>query len=119
MIAPEVEDRLRKLLSLLRHHSMSRDLEWERTGKEEYTLSTGRSSYTVATRDQDGQEPYVFGMYDSQGVPVAVFDSSDPEYPADIRGQIRELWTVVNTSAAQVAKFLDDALKELQDLPPF
>src|SRR5690349_9992977 len=94
-------------------------ITWEQTEKEHYQASVERSTFSIATRDHDGIAPYTFGMYDSVGAPIALIDSNDDEYPEEINREIVELWTVVNTSAAEVLSFLERALHDLDRLPPF
>jgi hypothetical protein len=119
VIPQEVSDRLAKVLDVLRQRTMDGVIDWPEVGPERYQTSVERSSFMVGTRDSDGIGPYVFGMYNSQGTPVAIIDSADEDYPQGVRVQISELYTLVSTSAAQVMNFLDRALKELEDLPPF
>ena len=119
MISPEVRERLQRLLNILKGSTLDGKIRWERLDGQVFEASAQRASFTIRPRDGDGIEPFVLDMYDSHGTLVTSILTSDDEYPDIIRGQIRELYVLISTSAAQIVTYLDGVISDLEDRPPF
>lgn len=118
MNSPEVNTRLRALIRALLKRTERGVIRWNRAADEQFNASLNRTSYSIQTRDGDGQPPYLFIGYDSDGIEVMRIDSADLEISEEVAGlygTIRDL--VINRD---VIAFLDSELIDLaDDEPPF
>ena len=122
MVPTEISQRLTRLLAILRSRTMAGTIEWSRAddiAPDAISTSVPSISVSIHSSDNDGLQPFVLNLYDQEGRLVTSVSSNSDDYPDEVGEQIAELWTVIHTSAGQIVTYLDRAIAELGDEPPF
>lgn len=121
MISEQVIERAGILLHALRRRTISRTAQWVRgeNDRDRYEVNFAGFSFAVATVDDDGNEPFIFVMYNSSGSAVLAVRTNDDEYPAELRSAVSSLWVEVTQNNDAVIQALDHAISVLDDEPPF
>lgn len=122
MNVSDIDDRLSRLIEILIRRTRMGSVHWGQAGTERYELSFDRTSYAISTRDQDDQAPYIFEGYDSAGIEVMRFLTSEVENE-EILDAINTLYRMVKSSVDDkgLLAFLNEAIKDVADPdePPF
>lgn len=116
MISNELKSRMDRLLRMLKAKTLDGTVEWSKSGRgDQLETSTSNSSFIIMSADTDGIDPFILNMFDRNGILITVLNTKDETYPEELREAVRDLWVTINTSAAHVMRFLDQALDDLED----
>ncbi|MBQ1051677.1 hypothetical protein KBX50_24820 [Micromonospora sp. C51] len=111
----ELLDLLRSLTNVTNHGQLS----WHRAGKYEFEATVGENHFYLASRDNDGYEPYIL-IISQNGDEVERV--TQEELGDNSSQQLSELYSTAKRKTLgidRVVKNILDSLKQLEEEPPF
>ncbi|MGH3905455.1 MAG: hypothetical protein ACRDTE_14890 [Pseudonocardiaceae bacterium] len=125
MTTPEVLFRIDMILDRLILGTEGKHLEWEWgtssiDGRDMADLSAESTSFIIRGDGTGGGKPVDFEVYDSGGFPIAQLGTRNTEYPEEIRRKVAKLWdTIMASRSKRTARLLDQAIRDIDSIPPF
>ncbi|MCC2318796.1 hypothetical protein [Cellulomonas chengniuliangii] len=129
----QAEQQLTKVARALLRATESGKIKWRPGDGTVFQYSAGDSSAVIRSRDEDGVQPYVFELFDDQGVAVESlmtrwFNTPDAPWeeggePADWNETLEDLYHAARRNALNIDRVIGSLLKSLNadegDDPPF
>lgn len=100
------DEKLAALLARLTDQTRAGRVRWEPADSGAFTLGTPSGAVTVASRFDNGREPYVFTLHDADGRLVELVS-------ADLFPLVEPLYRVVRRQVLQTGAVIDGLLRDL------
>jgi len=109
------DDKLAQLIDVLERATGEGRIRWEETDRPSaYMAAVRDQKVVIASKDDDGQEPYELAVYSSSGRLIESFHSDDEGH----HGAMGSLHITARRNSQGVQKVIDNLIEYLEP-PPF